>query len=158
MSGRSNLGRVVPVLRRDPTAINGIAYRGSVRRVDPATGDFLWQTGLPNSVLGAPSMNGGGVIAVGTYDFTATPNAVYLLDATTGHIVRTLNTGGKTFAQTVSPMDTFSPRTPAGCCGPTTFRGRGSWVQPARRPRPTRPVDASSPEDDVRTDHWPDDG
>jgi outer membrane protein assembly factor BamB len=85
----------------DPTTINGVAYRGSVRRVDPATGAFLWQTGLPNSVLGAPSMNGGGVIAVGTYDFTATPNAVYLLNAGTGEIVRTLNTGGKTFAQSV---------------------------------------------------------
>jgi hypothetical protein len=46
-------------------------------------------------------MNGGGVIAVGTYDFTATPNAVYLLNAGTGEIVRTLNTGGKTFAQSV---------------------------------------------------------
>jgi outer membrane protein assembly factor BamB len=46
-------------------------------------------------------MNGGGVIAVGTYDSTATPNAVYLVDASTGKIIRTLTTGGSTFAQSV---------------------------------------------------------
>ena len=44
----------------------------------------MWQTGLPNSVIGSPSLNGGGVIAVGTYDFTATPNAVYVINAANG--------------------------------------------------------------------------
>ncbi len=85
----------------DPTTIGGVAYRGSIRRLDPSTGATLWETGLPNSVLGSPTMNGGGVIAVGTYDFTGTPNAVYLIDASTGAILRTLTTGGYTFAQTV---------------------------------------------------------
>ncbi|MEO8827465.1 PQQ-binding-like beta-propeller repeat protein [Lapillicoccus sp.] len=85
----------------DPTTINGVAYRGSVRRIDPLTGAFLWETGLPNSVLSSPTVNGAGMVAVGTYDFTATPNAVYLVDAKTGQIIRTLNTGGNTFAQTV---------------------------------------------------------
>ena len=61
----------------------------------------MWQRGLPNSVLGTPTLSGGGVLGVGTYDSTATPNAVYLISASTGQIVRTLNTGGKTFAQTV---------------------------------------------------------
>jgi outer membrane protein assembly factor BamB len=85
----------------NPTTINGVSYRGSIRRLDPGTGAALWQTGLPNSVIGSPTMNGGGVIAVGTYDSTATPNAVYLVDASTGTIIRTLTTGGSTFAQSV---------------------------------------------------------
>ncbi len=85
----------------DPTTINGVPYQGSLRRIDPATGAFLWETGLPNSVLSSPTVNGAGVVTVGTYDFTATPNAVYLIDANTGEIRRTLNTGGYTFGQTV---------------------------------------------------------
>jgi polyvinyl alcohol dehydrogenase (cytochrome) len=85
----------------NPTTINGASYRGSIRRLDPGTGAALWQTGLPNSVIGSPTMNGGGVIAVGTYDSTATPNAVYLVNASTGEIIRTLTRGGKTFAQSV---------------------------------------------------------
>lgn len=85
----------------DPTTIGGVAYRGSIRRVDPGTGAIRWQTGLPNTVLGSPTMNGGGVIAAGTYDFTATPNAVYLVNSATGKIIRTLGTGGTFFAQSV---------------------------------------------------------
>ena len=46
-------------------------------------------------------MNGGGVIAVGTFDYTTTPDAVYLVDASTGNILRTLTTGGHYFAQSV---------------------------------------------------------
>jgi len=85
----------------DATTIGGVAYRGSILRMDPSTGAILWQTGLPNSVIGSPTMNGGGVIAVGTYDFTAVPNAEYLVDSSTGQIVRTLATGGRDFAQNV---------------------------------------------------------
>jgi outer membrane protein assembly factor BamB len=85
----------------DPTTINGVAYRGSIQRLNPHTGVTLWATGLPNSVLGSPTMNGGGVIAVGTFDSTVTPNSVYLVDASTGTIIRTLTKGGKTFAQSV---------------------------------------------------------
>jgi outer membrane protein assembly factor BamB len=85
----------------DPTTIGGVSYRGSVRRIDPQTGAFLWQTGLPNSVLGAPTMNGGGVIAASTYDSSATPNALYLLRASTGQVIRTFSTGGKYFGQPV---------------------------------------------------------
>lgn len=46
-------------------------------------------------------MDGGGVIAVGTYDSSKTPNAVYLLNARTGKIVRTLIKGSSDFAQSV---------------------------------------------------------
>jgi outer membrane protein assembly factor BamB len=85
----------------DPTTIGGVSYNGSVEEIDPVTGAYLWRTGLPNSVLGSPTMNGSGVIAVGTFDATTTPNAVYLLDSSTGKILKTLNTGGRTFAQPV---------------------------------------------------------
>jgi outer membrane protein assembly factor BamB len=84
-----------------PTTIGGTTYAGSIRRLDPATGAPLWQTGLPNGVLGTPTMNGGGVIAVGTYDDTATPNAIYLISAATGRILRTLSQGSPDFAQNV---------------------------------------------------------
>jgi outer membrane protein assembly factor BamB len=85
----------------DPTTINGVSYRGSVLEMDPSTGAILWQTGLPDSAIGSPSLNGGGVLAVGTYDFTATPNAFYLLNATDGQILNTLGSGGTDFAQPV---------------------------------------------------------
>jgi outer membrane protein assembly factor BamB len=83
------------------TSIGGQGFGGSVRRLDPATGKVLWATGLPNGVLGAPTLNGAGVLAVGTYGSSATPNAVYLIDAKTGQIVRTLITGSNDFAQSV---------------------------------------------------------
>jgi hypothetical protein len=69
--------------------------------MDPSTGAILWETGLPNSVIGSPTMNGGGVIGVGTYDFTTVPNAEYLVNSSTGKIVRTPSTGGTDFAQNV---------------------------------------------------------
>jgi outer membrane protein assembly factor BamB len=82
--------------------ISGTSYRGSVRKIDPATGAFTWQRGLPNSVIGSPSLNGAGLIAAGTFDSTNTPNAVYLVDASTGAIVRTFSApGGKFFSQPV---------------------------------------------------------
>jgi len=82
------------------TVFNGTAFQGSVRELNPATGRVLWQTGLPDGVLGTPSLDGAGVLAVGTDGETAgAHNAVYLLNASTGHIVRTLITGGHDFAQ-----------------------------------------------------------
>lgn len=84
-----------------PTTIGGTTYPGSIQRLDPTTGAPLWQTGLPNCVLGTPTMNGGGVIAVGTYDLTETPNAIYLISAATGQILRTLAQGSPDFAQNV---------------------------------------------------------
>jgi outer membrane protein assembly factor BamB len=86
------------------TTINGTTYRGSIRRLDPATGAFLWQRGLPNSVIGSPSLSGGGLIGVGTFDPAATaaqPNASYLINAATGAMVRTMDSTGNYFAQPV---------------------------------------------------------
>src|SRR6266568_3226768 len=81
--------------------INGKAYPGSVQALNPNTGALLWRTGLANGVIGSPSLDGGGVLAVGTYGFTKTPNEVYLLDASTGSILRRLVRGSADFAQSV---------------------------------------------------------
>lgn len=56
------------------TTIGGRAFRGSVERLSPATGAIGWRTGLPNGVLTSPTINGNGVIGVGTYDNTKRPN------------------------------------------------------------------------------------
>jgi outer membrane protein assembly factor BamB len=81
------------------TTIGGTAYRGSVQERNPVTGALVWATGLPNGVIGSPSMDAGGVLAVGTYDNSGTPNAVYLVNTATGAIIRTLYTGSDDFAQ-----------------------------------------------------------
>ena len=82
------------------TTIGGRSYEGSVRRIDPTNGKFLWERGLPNAVLGTPTMNGNHVLAVGTFS-TTTSNAVYLVDGATGRILRTFNTGARDFGQPV---------------------------------------------------------
>jgi polyvinyl alcohol dehydrogenase (cytochrome) len=73
--------------------IGGKTFRGSVLRLNPATGAIGWRTGLPNGVLTSPSINGSGVIGIGTYDNTTRPNQTYLVNASTGAILRTLNPG-----------------------------------------------------------------
>ena len=85
----------------DKIRVAGKLYRGSITALSPRTGRRLWITGLPNSVLTTPSVDGAGLLAVGTYDTSTKPNAVYLINAATGRIVRTLRTGGFDFAQSV---------------------------------------------------------
>jgi polyvinyl alcohol dehydrogenase (cytochrome) len=75
------------------TTIGGKTFRGSVERLNPATGAIGWRTGLPNGVLTSPAINGSGVIGVGTYDNTKRPNETYLVNASTGAILRTLDPG-----------------------------------------------------------------
>jgi outer membrane protein assembly factor BamB len=76
-----------------PTTIDGTAYNGSIRELNPATGAVIWATGLPGDVDSPASMDGAGVISVATYDFSGAPNADYLVNATTGAILATLSTG-----------------------------------------------------------------
>jgi outer membrane protein assembly factor BamB len=84
------------------TTINGKIYRGSIRRLSMSSGKFLWQNGLPNVVIGAPSLNGGGVLAAGTYGtHSPAPNAIYLVNAATGKVLRTLREPHFHFAQSV---------------------------------------------------------
>jgi len=80
------------------TRIGGVAYAGSVRRVDPLTGSPVWERGLGGAVIGTPSINGSSVMAVPIYASTASQNGLYLLDASTGSVLRFLS-GGKQFAQ-----------------------------------------------------------
>jgi polyvinyl alcohol dehydrogenase (cytochrome) len=87
------------------TTIGGTRFGGSVRQIDPGTGAYIWQRGLPCAVLGTPSLDAGGVLAVGTYTgcvpATATPGA-YLLNAATGAVLATLPVNhARVFAQPV---------------------------------------------------------
>lgn len=77
--------------------IGETSYPGSVQERDP-NGQLVWETGLPNAVDGSPSLDGAGILAVGTYDYQSTPNATYLVNAATGAIAKQLITGGD-FAQ-----------------------------------------------------------
>jgi outer membrane protein assembly factor BamB len=84
------------------TTINGTAYDGSVRAVKPATGAIIWQTGLTGSVVGTPTMDGAGVIAAATFGSSTGHNGVFLIDAATGKILKTLAYAkSDTFAQPV---------------------------------------------------------
>jgi outer membrane protein assembly factor BamB len=86
------------------TAIGGTSYAGSIRRANPATGTFNWQTGLPCAVEGTPSLDSAGVLAAGTYGFAncTGPPGAYLIDAATGAILTTLPVGpARVFAQPV---------------------------------------------------------
>jgi outer membrane protein assembly factor BamB len=73
--------------------IGGTYYAGSVQERDPANGALIWETGLPNAVIGSPTLDGGGVVAAGTFAYSRIPDATYLIDAATGKIIRTLVSG-----------------------------------------------------------------
>jgi hypothetical protein len=79
--------------------IDGTSYAGSVQERSPSNGVLGWETGLPGKVLGSPALDGGGLLAVGTYA-AAPAGGVYLINAATGAIVTELTTG-TTFAQSV---------------------------------------------------------
>jgi polyvinyl alcohol dehydrogenase (cytochrome) len=70
-----------------PTTINGVTYMGSVRSLNPATGQPIWQTGLSGTIVGSPSEDGAGVVAAPTYQSSDDELGVYLLNATTGAII-----------------------------------------------------------------------
>jgi polyvinyl alcohol dehydrogenase (cytochrome) len=77
------------------TTIRGVNVPGSIRELDPATGTIIWETGLSGQVLGSPTKNGAGVIAVATYG-----KAAYLIDASSGQILKTIS-APTTFSQPV---------------------------------------------------------
>jgi outer membrane protein assembly factor BamB len=89
-------------LASNGTKIDGTAYEGSVRMVDPADGTIAWQTGLTGAVIGSPTMDGAGVLAAASFTSTTSQNGVFLIDAATGQILNTLSYGtSSTFAQPV---------------------------------------------------------
>jgi polyvinyl alcohol dehydrogenase (cytochrome) len=93
----------------DGTTIGATSYGGSIRRVNPGTGAYIWQIGLPCAVMGTPTLDSAGVLAAGTYSCTNphTPGA-YLLNASTGAILKTLPVGsGRVFGQPVFAQGTL---------------------------------------------------
>jgi hypothetical protein len=91
------------------TTIGGTSYAGSIRRANPATGAYIWQTGLPCPVEGTPSLDSAGVLAAGTYGFTnCNPPGAYLIDAATGTILTSLPVGStRVFSQPVFAQGTL---------------------------------------------------
>lgn len=88
----------------DGTTIGGTSYSGSIRQVDPQTGAYIWETPLPCAVLGTPTLDSAGVLAVGTFGPCATGSepGAYLIDASTGAILTTLPVNsGRVFGQPV---------------------------------------------------------
>jgi polyvinyl alcohol dehydrogenase (cytochrome) len=72
-----------------PTTIGGVSFNGSIRSLNPATGSPNWQRGLPGQVIGSPTLDGGGVLAVPTYN----DSGLFLIGASTGAILRNIATG-----------------------------------------------------------------
>jgi PQQ-like domain len=79
--------------------IGAQSYAGTVQERTP-NGSLRWVTGLPNAIDGSPTLDGAGVLAVGTFDVTATPNATYLLNSANGEVLHNVVSGGD-FAQSV---------------------------------------------------------
>ena len=98
------------------TTIQSQTYAGSMRSLDPATGAIVWETGLSaGPVMGSPTLSGGGVLAAGTYGLASpTTNAVYLLDASNGNILRTIPETSPVFAQPVFADTHFLVATSGG--------------------------------------------
>jgi outer membrane protein assembly factor BamB len=89
------------------TTIGGVSTPGSVRALNPVTWKVIWARALSGGpVMGSPTLSGGGVIAAGTYN-TSTPgsNHVFLLDASNGTIVHTIDESSAVFAQPVFADD-----------------------------------------------------
>lgn len=89
-------------LASNGTTISGTAYGGSVRAVNPGTGAIVWQTGLTGSIIGTPGMDGAGVIAATSYGSSTNQNGVWLINAASGKILKTITlTKSDTFGQPV---------------------------------------------------------
>ncbi len=80
--------------------IGGVTYGGSVQERQPGSGKLEWETGLPGGVDGSPTMDGGGLFTVPTTGSKTTPTGLYLVNASSGRIVRILVRGSE-FAQCV---------------------------------------------------------
>jgi outer membrane protein assembly factor BamB len=71
-----------------PITIGTTLYRGSMRKLDPATGAPVWLTGLPAAVMTTSTMDGAGAIVAASYDFDPTvTNSAFLIDSATGSYV-----------------------------------------------------------------------
>jgi polyvinyl alcohol dehydrogenase (cytochrome) len=90
------------VAANQPTAAS--TADGSAYELDPATGKVIWERDLPAApAIGAPSLDGGGVLAVPTWNSggAAYAGAVYLLSAATGAVLNTLVPKTPSYAQPI---------------------------------------------------------
>ena len=96
-------GRRQLIAGANRTTLEGVTVPGSLRALSPRDGGVRWATALPaGPVMGAPTLNGSGVVAAGTYDNAdPTTNAVYLVDATDGTILHAIAVTSPVFAQPV---------------------------------------------------------
>jgi len=78
--------------------IDGTQYPGSVQERSPSTGAVQWTTPVGGNVIGSPTLDGGGVLAVGAYGGTAP--GIYLINAATSDVIEELQ-AGSTFGQSV---------------------------------------------------------
>jgi outer membrane protein assembly factor BamB len=85
------------------TTIAGVTTAGSMRQLDPATGKVIWATPLSGGpIMGSPTLSAGGVIAAATYNVESPSlNQLYLLDASNGSVVNTVQQHTAVFAQPV---------------------------------------------------------
>jgi outer membrane protein assembly factor BamB len=87
------------------TTVDGVDYPGAIRSLDPSTGVPVWETGLPGHVLGTPTLDGSGVLAVASWNSTEDSRdgvaESWLVDASNGRILATLPTRSSAFAQPV---------------------------------------------------------
>ena len=86
------------------TTINGTAYQGSIRQLDPATGNIVWERGLSANVPGPPALDRAGVLVAATHDYIPSGLAqhAYLINAATGSVITTIeNNNAKEFSQPV---------------------------------------------------------
>lgn len=113
------------------TSINGVGYKGAVRALDPATGNYLWQHGAPDVIIPALAYSNGLVIdgagsvlevldaATGTrlYSYT-TSNLLFAAPSVSSGQIFTGNTDGYVYAfglpTTPPPTPTPDPNCPSG--------------------------------------------
>jgi polyvinyl alcohol dehydrogenase (cytochrome) len=76
--------------------IGGTTYPGELQQVNPATGAYIWRTGLRTGPPdGSPTMDGAGVIAATVYltGSKAKSEVLTLANAATGAVLRAITTG-----------------------------------------------------------------
>jgi outer membrane protein assembly factor BamB len=84
--------------------IGSVKSASAIRELNPADGTTVWATGVPDGGLGfgSPTIDGGGVLAVPTFNTTTGgANAYYLVNIATGALLRTFTLSGPSFPQAV---------------------------------------------------------
>jgi outer membrane protein assembly factor BamB len=72
--------------------IGGAFYRGSMSKLNPATGTVIWTTALPEAIRTYPSLDGAGALVAASFDTTSATNRAFLFNASTGSY-RVVNDG-----------------------------------------------------------------